>query len=385
MIEGEALVLPPEAAGAAKGFLRVERADEDGLIGGLVAAAAELCERFTGQALLARGFTETMKAGPGWQRLGRTPVRAIVSVEALPDEGPAQMLASGAYALDIDSGGDGWVRLTAPGDARRIRVGYQAGVAASWADLPAALRHGILRLAAHFYTSRAAEGPHASEPPAAVTALCGGRSAGSGCAEGGEDAGTADASRRRAGAEGGALAPSLAGAGASRRGARRGAGERGGGCGRAFGARSQAPLRARSRAALAAFGEAAVSAGTALRSAAIEVLEALELGGVYPGPPLQAAFPHAIVECGPETDWGHKSGRGRELRLAVTLRDAGERPERAQAFAEVAEAAIEAGLDVEGWRLVTLAMVRSRTVAEGRGGRGGWAVMLEFRARMLAE
>lgn len=126
-------------------------------------------------------------------------------------------------------------------------------------------------------------------------------------------------------------------------------------------------------------------AGAALRAAAIEAVEALALGGVYPGPPLQSAFPHAVVECGPESDWGHKSGRGRELRLAVTLRDCGERPERAEAFAEVVEAAIEAGLDVEGWRVVTLALVRARTVAQGRGGSLGWAVALDYRARMLAE
>ena len=126
-------------------------------------------------------------------------------------------------------------------------------------------------------------------------------------------------------------------------------------------------------------------AGVMLQAAAIEALAALDLGGVYPGPPLQAAFPHAIVECGPETDWGHKSGAGRELRLAVTLRDSGERPERAQAFAEVVESAMAAGLDVEGWRLVTLALVRARTVAEGRGGRMGWAVALDYRARMLAD
>lgn len=126
-------------------------------------------------------------------------------------------------------------------------------------------------------------------------------------------------------------------------------------------------------------------AGAALRTAAIETLEALDLGGVYPGPPLQAAFPHALVECGPETDWGHKSGRGREIRLAVILKDSGERPDRAQAFAEVAEAALEAGLEIEGWRLVTLVLVRTRTLAEGRGGRMGWAVALDYRARLLAE
>ena len=126
-------------------------------------------------------------------------------------------------------------------------------------------------------------------------------------------------------------------------------------------------------------------AGAILQAAAIETLAALDLGGVYPGPPLQAAFPYAVVECGAETDWGHKSGRGRELSLAVTLRDSGERPDRAQAFAEVAEAAIEAGLTVEGWRLVSLAMRRRRTLAEGRGGRMGWAVAVDYRARMLAE
>jgi hypothetical protein len=126
-------------------------------------------------------------------------------------------------------------------------------------------------------------------------------------------------------------------------------------------------------------------AGAALRAAAIEAVEGLELGGVYPGPPLQSAYPYAVVEYGRETDWGHKSGKGREIRLAVTLRDSGERPERAQAFAEVVESAMEAGLDVEGWRLVTLALVRARTVAEGRGGSPGWAVALDYRARMLAE
>ena len=126
-------------------------------------------------------------------------------------------------------------------------------------------------------------------------------------------------------------------------------------------------------------------AGARLQSAAVEALAALELGGVYPGPPLQAAFPPAVVECGAETDWGHKSGRGRELRLAVTLCDSGERPDRAQAFAEVAEAVIEAGLEPEGWQLVTLAMIRRRTLAEGRGGRAGWVVAIDWRARMLAE
>lgn len=171
MIEGEALTLPPEAAGAAKAYLRVERSDEDALIAGLVLAAAELCEAFIGRPLLERDFIETIPAGREWRRLGHGPVRAITLVEAVPPEGPAQALPAADYGIDIDSRGDGWVRLAATGEPSRIRVGYRAGLAAAWADLPAALRQGMLRLAAHFYTNRAQEGARASEPPAAVAAL----------------------------------------------------------------------------------------------------------------------------------------------------------------------------------------------------------------------
>ena len=171
MIEGEALVLPPEAAGAAKAYLRVERSDEDGLIAGLVAAAAELCEAFIGGPLLVRGFTETIPPGRAWRRLTRSPVRAITLVEAVAADGEAQALPPGAYGVDIDASGDGWVRVASPGEARRIRIGYQAGLAGAWAELPAGLRQGILRLAAHFYTNRAADSARPGEPPAAVTAL----------------------------------------------------------------------------------------------------------------------------------------------------------------------------------------------------------------------
>jgi uncharacterized phiE125 gp8 family phage protein len=171
MIEGEALVLPPEAAGAAKDYLRVERADEDGLIAGLVLAAAEICEAFIGRPLLERDIIETIPAGRAWRRLRHGPVRSITQVESLPAEGPAQALPASDYGIDIDWRGGGWIRLTATGEGRRIRVGYRAGLAGAWPELPAALRQGILRMAAHFYTNRASEGGRGSEPPAAVTAL----------------------------------------------------------------------------------------------------------------------------------------------------------------------------------------------------------------------
>ena len=125
-------------------------------------------------------------------------------------------------------------------------------------------------------------------------------------------------------------------------------------------------------------------AGAALQAGAIEALEGLGLGGVYPGPPLQAPFPHATVDCGAETDWGHKSGRGREVRLAVTLRDLGERPDRLLALADLAEGAIEARLEIDGWQVVSLVLMRRRTVPSGQSGHAGWAATIDYRARMLS-
>jgi len=124
-----------------------------------------------------------------------------------------------------------------------------------------------------------------------------------------------------------------------------------------------------------------VSAGRALQGGAIAALAAVEeLNGAYPGRPIQGALPFATAEVGSEADWSHKSGRGREVRLLVTLRDGGEGPERVQALAEAAEAAMGAiGPAIGGWRVVSLRFLRCRLAQE----RERWAAVLEYRARML--
>lgn len=124
-------------------------------------------------------------------------------------------------------------------------------------------------------------------------------------------------------------------------------------------------------------------ASEALRAAAVAALEQVGgIGRVHDAPPVTAAAPHALVEIDAESDWGHKSGTGREVRLAATLRGDGERPIRLRSAAGAAEAALrDLSRDLGAWRLVTMQHVRTREV---RRPKGGWAIVIEFRARLLA-
>ncbi len=105
------------------------------------------------------------------------------------------------------------------------------------------------------------------------------------------------------------------------------------------------------------------------------------LSQVADGRPIQAGDAAAVLEMGPEGDWGHKSGGGAELRFAVTIVCGGERPGRARGLLGAARERLEAmGPDLGGWRMVTLVMVRSRTLRED-GPR--WRGTVDYRARML--
>lgn len=168
MLSAGEMVLPAEAVAEAKTYLRVVGADEDALIAAAMRSAALLCEHFTGQTLIRRSFTEVLPASPIWTRLGAMPVAAIAGVEALPLAGEPAALPAESYAIDIDANGDGWVRVTAPIDARRVRVTFEAGLSADWTGVPETLRQGVLRLTGHLHAER---GAGEARPPAAVVAL----------------------------------------------------------------------------------------------------------------------------------------------------------------------------------------------------------------------
>lgn len=148
----------------AKAYLRLQTTHEDALVERLVASARSLCEAFLGQLLVRRDVREDLPVCGAWQRLGASPVAAIVSVERLAG-GEPQPLAVGAYAIDIDPAGDGWIRVAAGNG--RVRVTYRAGMADDESGVPAGIAQGITRLAAHLYAHR----DDSVGPPAAVAAL----------------------------------------------------------------------------------------------------------------------------------------------------------------------------------------------------------------------
>jgi hypothetical protein len=122
-----------------------------------------------------------------------------------------------------------------------------------------------------------------------------------------------------------------------------------------------------------------MSAGAALQQAiAMRLASIGELSGVFDGPPARAAFPYVAIDAGSESDWGHKSGDGREVLVAVTLWD--EQPARIHPLADAIEAAVLGTDTVEGWQLVSLRLLRRRIV---RDVAGPWAAAMDFRARLL--
>jgi uncharacterized phiE125 gp8 family phage protein len=147
-----------------KAYLRIETGAEDAVLAGLLRSAAALCEQFVGQWLVAREARETVAGDGRWQRLSARPVLSIDSVTAA--DGAA--LAVGAYAIDVDAAGDGWVRAMRAEEPGVLAVRYRAGLAGEMNGLPEALRQGIVRLAADHYLAR---GNESAAPPAVVSAL----------------------------------------------------------------------------------------------------------------------------------------------------------------------------------------------------------------------
>lgn len=163
-------VLAPAALGELKDWLAITTAGEDDTLTGLLKAALETCEAFTGLMPLEVPCEEVLPADACWRGLQTRPIQAVTGVEGIPAEGARFALAPEDYAIDLDADGGAHVRVLNPGAAGRVAVQFVAGLAADWDSLPDGLRHGVVRLAADAYRRRDSDG-EGPQPPIAIVAL----------------------------------------------------------------------------------------------------------------------------------------------------------------------------------------------------------------------
>lgn len=169
MISRDAVVLDSAMLDEARAYLRLESEEEDASLATILLGAIGHTEAYLGQMLLRRNVREVLPASMAWQRLAALPVTLVNTVTGIPAEGMPFALLADAYKIEVDAHGEAWLRITQQGSAGRVEVACLAGMALTWAELPEAIRLGILRLAAHLHLLR--DNPDDVGPPEGVVAL----------------------------------------------------------------------------------------------------------------------------------------------------------------------------------------------------------------------
>ncbi len=181
----------PITLAEAKVFLRVDLSNDDALIGALVTAARDACERFTGRALVAQTWTLFRDDWPGVARadgqlsegtqtapavatrgavveIPRPPLLSVVHVKTYDDTDTATVWPADNYLVDTASEPGRLIARagaalpeatrTAAGIEIRFVAGYAADDSGSPTDpagnIPGGLVEGIRRLTAYLYEHR---------------------------------------------------------------------------------------------------------------------------------------------------------------------------------------------------------------------------------------
>lgn len=106
------------------------------------------------------------------------------------------------------------------------------------------------------------------------------------------------------------------------------------------------------------------------------------LNAIVEEAPLRTSPPWLGIVASASADFSHKTGAGREVRVALELQTLGDDPGEAAALVAAIEARI-AALPSEqgGFRIASLTFLRARAEQRGEARR---VVLLEYRARLLA-
>jgi uncharacterized phiE125 gp8 family phage protein len=174
------LITPPSAAPvtieAARAHLRVDHADDDALIEGLVAAAVSHLDGWTGvlgRCLEAQTWELALDRFPA-REVG-LPLGPVVSVTSIKYDGPdgtERTVDPAGYVVD-GRPLEGWV-IPVAGFAWPATIDAVNAVRVRWVagnGCPAAVRQAILLLVGHWYERREAAGETAAEIPFGVRSL----------------------------------------------------------------------------------------------------------------------------------------------------------------------------------------------------------------------
>lgn len=108
------------------------------------------------------------------------------------------------------------------------------------------------------------------------------------------------------------------------------------------------------------------------------------LNAIVEEAPLRTALPWLALTASASTDWSNKSGRGREIRVALELNYRGNEQLAEGALIAAIEARAEslpADQSSAGFRIASFTFVKARAEQRGEALR---ALVLEYRARVLA-
>lgn len=108
------------------------------------------------------------------------------------------------------------------------------------------------------------------------------------------------------------------------------------------------------------------------------------LNAIVEEAPIRTSLPWLALTASASTDWSHKSGRGREIRVALELNYRG--------YEQLAEAGLIAAIETRmesmptdqsaaGFQIASLTFLKARAEQRGEALR---ALVLEYRARVLA-
>ncbi len=167
----------PVTLAEAKAHLRIDGAEEDALIGGLIVAARMHIEHTLDLALITQSWSLYLDCWPdGPVELPLSPVQSVNQLRLYAANAAVTLIAADQYQLDAVSRPARLAPLNvvwpAPGRAvNGIEIAFTAGYGVAGADVPQPLRQAILMLVAHWHEQREAtapdemfEAPHALAP-----------------------------------------------------------------------------------------------------------------------------------------------------------------------------------------------------------------------------